>query len=230
MTTIVPSYAVLSLCVSFLLLCCTELSVALLIGRVRSPGVQIFRSRSLLRNARDNYLVDPEIKGKIVVSGIGEVDDDEFMLELLNRQQVWDSVVLATSSASAAKRRFLSRTARYSGLLNILEFAETDVSSPDSMRELLQGANAWIAFNVQQSLVPDLSRAAASAGVKRVIMTTPLPPDQCGDGGMRNLPEFIAARELFAAQGGYFTGVRHGEIVPGTEDNPYIIVNASVPV
>ncbi|RYH15628.1 hypothetical protein EON65_31495 [archaeon] len=143
---------------------------------------------------------------------------------------MWDSVVLATPSASVAKRRFLSRTARYSGLLNILEFAEADVTNPDQMQGILQGANAWVAFNVQQYLVPDLSHAAANAGVKRVIMTTPLPAVQCGEGGTHNLPEFIAARELFAAQGGSFTGIRHGEIVPGSEDNPYIIVNASVPV
>lgn len=35
---------------------------------------------------RDNYLVDTEIRGKVVVSGIGEFEEDEFMLELLNRQ------------------------------------------------------------------------------------------------------------------------------------------------
>ena len=60
------------------------------------------------------------IGGKIVITGIGKYEEDEFMLSLLNEQNLWSSVILATDDEEVAKKKFLSRTARYSGLLNIL--------------------------------------------------------------------------------------------------------------
>ena len=62
------------------------------------------------------------IGGEVLITGIGNVDEDEFMLNLLHEQEIWNSVKLGYPDATEARKRFLSRTARYSGLLNILDF------------------------------------------------------------------------------------------------------------
>lgn len=194
--------------------------------------------------------------GKVLVTGIGKVDEDEFMLNLLNeqvshsfliahqqlkqayrnhlielfyavRQSIWSSVLLATTDSAQAKKQFLSRTARYSGLLNILGFADWDYTSIDQVSKLLDGANSWLAFNVSRSDIVPFCEKAVSAGVKRVVLTTELSPASIND---TSLPEFQAAIKLFEQSGGSFTGIRHGSVVPGTEDNPYEIVNSTIPV
>lgn len=122
--------------------------------------------------------------------------------------------MLATDDAAAAKKKFLSRTARYSGLLNVLDFATIDLDSKDQLANLLSDANSWIAFNVTQSSIPALSRAALDAGLKRVIFTTELPPSRINE---TSIPEFDEALLAFQAAGSAFTGIRHGTIIEGKE-------------
>jgi len=168
----------------------------------------------------------PGLGGKIVVTGIGKVDEDEFALSLLNEQELWTSIVLATDNSVSTQKRFLSRTARYSGLLNVLNFETVDVAAADQLSAVLEGANAWVAFNVSQAAVPQLSEAALKAGVKRAVFTVELPPARINE---TSIAELDAAAKAFEAAGAYFTGIRHGTLVEGDEDNPYEIVNATVP-
>jgi len=168
----------------------------------------------------------PGLGGKIVVTGIGKVDEDEFALSLLNEQELWTSIVLATDNSVSTQKRFLSRTARYSGLLNVLNFETVDVAAADQLSAVLEGANAWVAFNVSQAAVPQLSEAALKAGVKRAVFTVELPPARINE---TFIAELDAAAKAFEAAGAYFTGIRHGTLVEGDEDNPYEIVNATVP-
>jgi hypothetical protein len=172
-------------------------------------------------------LVAKDVRGKVLVSGIGAVEEDEFMLNLLNEQNAWDSIVLATNAVTATKKRFLSRSARYSGLLNILEFAEADVHSAASLAPLLSGTNAWLAFDVPQASVPALGQVALDAGVKRVLFTITMPPARVNN---TYIPEFKETIENFQRAGAYFTGIRHGEVVEGDENNPYEIMNATQPL
>lgn len=141
---------------------------------------------------------------------------------------MWSSVLLATDNSVSTKKRFLSRTARYSGLLNVLDFA-TVSSFEDTSEELIStlvDANAWIAFNVSQTAIPALSQAALDAGIKRVIFTTELPPHRINE---TVIPEFTAATIAFEAVGAAFTGIRHATVIEGNEDHAYEIVNATVP-
>jgi hypothetical protein len=167
----------------------------------------------------------PGLGGKIVVTGIGKYDEDEFALSLLNDQAMWSSIVLGTEDSVPTKKRFLSRTARYSGLLNILDFADVDMSA-EQLSTLLTGANSWIAFNVSQTAVPMLTDVALGAGVKRAVFTIEMPPKRINE---TVIPEFDAAIEAFSAAGACVTCIRHGTLVEGDEDNPYEIVNATVP-
>lgn len=126
--------------------------------------------------------------------------------------------MLATDDAAAAKKKFLSRTARYSGLLNVLDFATLDLEDGAKLAEVLVDANSWIAFNVTQSTIPFLAKAALDAGLKRVIFTTELPPSRINE---TVIPEFDAAVLAFEAAGSAFTGIRHGTVIDGKEVRKY---------
>ena len=136
-------------------------------------------------------------------------------------------MILASKDVATVKKRLLSRTARYSGLLNVLEFTEKDINSKEHLEELLSGADAWIAINASRSSLPMLTDAALRAGVKRVVMTTTLQPDDVYY--ETNMPEFEDAIIKFKEAGASFTGVRHGEIVRGDENSPFAITNSTTP-
>jgi len=154
-------------------------------------------------------------------------EDDEFMLNLLNEQSIWDQVILATDDSVAAKKRFLTRTARYGGLLNILDFSNIDMNNKDSVNTLLDGANTWLAFNVSTSSFKDYAEIASKSKLKRALFTTYLPSTRIND---TQIPEIQDAIKTMESAGISFTGIRHGEIVAGTEDNSYEIVNATTPL
>lgn len=154
-------------------------------------------------------------------------EDDEFMLNLLNEQSIWDQVVLGTADSTATKKRFLTRTARYSGLLNILEFNTIDINNKDSLNTLIDGANTWLAFNVTTSSFKDYADIASKSKLKRAVFTTILPTSRIND---TEIPEIQNAIKSMESSGISFTGIRHGEIVDGSEDNSYEIVNATSPL
>lgn len=135
---------------------------------------------------------------------------------------------MATSNPELAKKRFLTRTARYSGLLDVLEFPTIRESEKsEQLPALLDGANAWVAFNVPESELAVLTATAINAKLKRVIYTVQLPEHRIND---TQVPDLDASAQAFAESGIYFTGIRHGTIVPGNEDNAYEIVNATLPL
>jgi len=148
-------------------------------------------------------------------------------LNLLNEQNVWGSLLLATDDEVSARKRFLTRSARYGGLLNILEFQQADMLNDTSVSSLLTNANSWIAFNVPQSSVPKLADLALAHNIQRAIFTVELPPSRIND---TQLPEFSYAINAFQQKDASFTGIRHGLVIPGDEDRPYEMVNSSIPL
>jgi hypothetical protein len=124
------------------------------------------------------------------------------------------------------KKRFLSRTARYSGLLNILDFAGVDFNNDTALSSVLHSASAWLAFNVSEGDIQSYATSAIQAGVKRAVFTMQLPPSRINE---TVIPEFDEAIQLFEKNQGSFTGIRHGTIIPGDEDNSYEIANSTSP-
>lgn len=131
---------------------------------------------------------------------------------------------MTAADAAVARKRFLTRTARYSGLLNVLTFAELEMSNITALNDVLSGSRAWIVFNVSQENIADYSKAALDADISRVMFTTSLPEEKVND---TVIPEFETAISEFSSKGKSFTGIRHGAVVPGSEDNSYEIVNAT---
>ena len=124
-------------------------------------------------------------------------------------------------------KRFLTRTARYSGLLNILNFATADVTSDKEVKTLLDGASTWLAFNVSRDSIGKMADAALAAGVQKALFTLEMQPSQVND---TVIPEFEAALASFEKAGASFTGIRHGVIIEGDENNAYEMFNSSIPL
>ena len=164
--------------------------------------------------------------GDVVVTGLGASEEDEFFFTLLKDQAIWDRIVLGRpEETSKVQKRFLSRTARYSGLLNTLEFK--DIAQKDSgLDTLLKTANTWMAFNLTATEIPAMQKVALKSDIERVIFTMQLPAAEINDTAV---PALDAARVALTKAGKTFTGIRHGAIVSGDEDNAYEIVNSTVP-
>jgi hypothetical protein len=136
-------------------------------------------------------------------------------------------VVLGTTDPTSAQKRFLTRSARYSGLLNVLDFASTDSADFGTVESILGGCEAWLALNVPRDAVVSQAERAVAAGVRRAVFTVELPAEHINDTA---IAEFDLAAAAFEAVGGSFTGIRHGRITEGSEDRAYEIVNASTPL
>jgi hypothetical protein len=132
--------------------------------------------------------------------------------------------------SDAFKRKFLSRSARYSGLLNILElFSITDLNNETLVTSLLNGATTWLGMQVSTFNLPVFANAAAKAGIKRAVFGVAQHQNIKPLGVGHNQSALFKAEEIFAKEGIAFTGVFHGPLVSGSEDSPYMIVpvNAS---
>jgi hypothetical protein len=135
-------------------------------------------------------------------------------------------VVLTSTHPTASAKRFLSRTARYSGLLNILDFAEVKDDNNDQLKEVLTGADAWLSFNVSEASIETMANLAFEAGVEKVLFTLELPPNRINE---TTIPAFDTAVEKYKKAEKSFIGIRHGSIIEGDENNPYEIFNSSLP-
>lgn len=111
-------------------------------------------------------------------------------------------------------------------MLNILQFETLDLSNQSKIETFLENANSWIAFNVERDQLVPYSQIAANKKINRVIFTTELSPHQINE---TNIPEFDQALEIFKSNNLSWTGIRHGQVVSGDEDNAYEIVNATIP-
>lgn len=122
----------------------------------------------------------------------------------------------------------MSRNARYSGLLDILKFAQTDAGNSSQLITALEGANAWLAFNVEKEQFVELANTAIEANIPRIIFTTTVTEEEEQQQFVQTTYGPLLA--LSKEKGLAMTIIRHGEVVDGDEDYPYQIVNASTPL
>lgn len=106
------------------------------------------------------YLKEPEavearsnIDGTVVVSGAvndkGRQSTDQFLFDLLNHQESafeFSAIKAVVDDVAWAKKRLLSRSARYTGLLDKLEFDAAPEDGALPTAEQLQGAKSWVAY------------------------------------------------------------------------------------
>lgn len=95
-----------------------------------------------------------------------------------------------------------------------------DINNDIELYNYLNGVEAWLAYNVTKSNIFKYTNTAIAAGVKRVVFT--IESDQ-NHMNQTQIPEFNTAIQRFQENGGAFTGICHGRIIPGSEDHPYNI-------
>mmetsp|Transcript_9793 Transcript_9793/g.31456 ORF Transcript_9793/g.31456 Transcript_9793/m.31456 type:complete len:405 (+) Transcript_9793:107-1321(+) len=94
---------------------------------------------------------------------------DQFVLDILHAQRTWGEIVAFASDPAAAKKRFMSRSARYSGLLDVLK-VEAKQESVKAMIESSEVA-ALVVFGAEDAAA--VVRAADEAACcERVVVVT----------------------------------------------------------
>ena len=116
--------------------------------------------------ARDN------VDGTVLVSGLVRTSDrtDQFIFDLLNHEESafeFKQIIAFVDDEKFAKKRLLSRSARYGGLLNKLNFIEADSSSPGSgslpTSQQLEGVKSWVAYLEGDNILTEMEQVATTA-------------------------------------------------------------------
>jgi hypothetical protein len=137
-------------------------------------NVQAYLPEPAAVEARDN------IDGTCLVSGLVRNKDrtDQFLFDLLNHEDSafeYAKIVAFVDDPAFAKKRLLSRSARYTGLLDKLDFVQA--ASPGSLptAEQLSGVKSWVAYldepaQLLSSVMSIAERAKQCPGLKNVAV------------------------------------------------------------
>jgi len=121
------------------------------------------------------YLKRPEpsvarwnVVGKALVSGLVRSKDrtDQYLFDLLNNQDSlfeFEKIVAFVDDTKFAKKRLLSRSARYTGLLDKLDFKQAANPGSFPTSEDLDGINNWVAVLDGEDLVAGVKEIASIA-------------------------------------------------------------------
>jgi hypothetical protein len=121
------------------------------------------------------YLMAPEpvearsnIDGTVLVSGLvgSKVRTDQYIFDLLNDEESafeFEKIVAFVDDIAFSKKRLLSRSARYTGLLDKLDFSQA--SSPGSMptSEQLEGVKSWVVYLDEGDMLASVNEVASIA-------------------------------------------------------------------
>ena len=120
-------------------------------------------------------------------------------------QTRWESIVGATDDVSFAKKRMVSPTNVYNGLVDMMEYAQ--VTSDAELERALAGRDAWLAFNVTADDVDFYAELAAKQGLKRIVLGVHVPPAARGADVV-----FEQAQRLLNEAGVAYTIVKFGDV------------------
>jgi len=109
----------------------------------------------------------------IVTDGSDSFYTSRLIFQALHDYGDFAAITAFSTSTADAKKMLLSRQARYSGLVDVLKFAEGDLASA------MNDATAWVAINADQSTLSQLLSAAQAAGIKRAFIH--LSTESCPD-------------------------------------------------
>lgn len=121
------------------------------------------------------YLKAPEpvearsnIDGTVLVSGLIKSKErtDQFIFDLLNHEESafeFSKIVAFVDDISFAKKRLLSRSARYNGLLNKLDFAQATTSGSLPTVEQLEGVKSWVSCFDEGDVLASIQEVASIA-------------------------------------------------------------------
>ena len=106
--------------------------------------------------------------GKVVVTdGTDSFFSSRSVFQTLHDYGDFDKITAFSTSIKEAKKMCISRQARYSGLIDVLEFSEGGLTE---LQATLSGAAAWVVVNGDAAALPAQLEAAKTAGVSRVFV------------------------------------------------------------
>jgi hypothetical protein len=144
-------------------------------GKAGSPAKQMADEKRNPAEDVQAYLKAPEpvearvnIDGTVLVSGMVRTQErtDQFIFDLLNHEESafeFDKIVAFVDDEKFAKKRLLSRSARYTGLLDVLDFAEASAAGAMPTTEQLSGVKSWIAVLEGDSMLDQCKEIAKLA-------------------------------------------------------------------
>jgi len=160
------------------------------------PKVSTFELPSSVTRSRAarEAKVGPSI---VVTDGTDSFFHSRTMVQSLYDFGDYGKITASSTSMADAKKMLISRTARYSGLLDVLDFHEG--STPD-----FTDADSWLSVNAKEATLSAEIDAAAAAGVKRafILFTEPI-------------NSVAALDEQLKASGMEYTLLRTGSLVNG---------------
>ena len=116
--------------------------------------------------------VRSNLDGKALVSGLVRTPDrtDQLMFDLLNQEESqfkFEKIIAFVDDAAFAKKRLLSRSARYTGLLDKLDFIQAVSPGALPTTEQLEGVNSWVHYIDSEpnmlDIVKEIGKLAKSA-------------------------------------------------------------------
>ena len=126
-------------------------------GGAPSQSEQQQESKNIEKNIQA-YLKAPQavearsnIDGTVLVSGLVKSKErtDQYIFDLLNHEESafeFNKIIAFVDDIAFAKKRLLSRSARYGGLLNKLDFAQASEAGGLPSAEQLVGVKTWVAY------------------------------------------------------------------------------------
>lgn len=113
------------------------------------------------------------LEGTALVSGFLEGGDrsDQIVFDMLHTSEgmKFDKLVAHCADDKMAKKRLMSRSARYSGLLDVLTFVQSDSNLPSASD--LEGVNSWICkIPADVTTVQSVGILASGAAVPNLIL------------------------------------------------------------
>jgi len=123
-----------------------------------------FQTAPVVTDSKPKVTPKPGGEGSILVTdGSGSFYKSRTMFQQLHDFGTFAAITASSTSMADAKKMLNSRQARYSGLIDVLDFQEGAVPSFD-------GFDAWLAINADASNLGPQITSAAAAGIKRAFI------------------------------------------------------------
>ena len=146
--------------------------------------------------------------------------DDQFVFDVLHTPKNWKKIVAFSSDSATAKKRLISRSARYTGLLDVLDFVEGTTDDSTKMKENLNGMDAWLNFNANADSLAANADAAIAAGVKYMVSAFVVPEGS-------SVPDLTPVTSKLEAAGVEYAFVASAPVVEGVETGFVRLENAT---
>lgn len=169
--------------------------------------------------SRESRISSTKQSGRIVVTeGTGSFYKTRTMVQTLHDFGSFGQITAFADSVADSKKMLMSRSSRYSGLNDALDFQE------GSLAAAMDGAAAWLAINAHEASLPEQIAAAQEAGVSRVFVLL------SADGPTDALADVPALEALLSSGGMEYTVMRTGSLVDAPSGGGLKLGEVDMPV